>query len=542
MSPASEDDIAAVIAPAGAARSLQEIRYYMELIACPRCGQRGWAKAPSGRLDDHPTEHVSEDGLVVETSLLRCANCGARVEFRIRKAADCDEWTAQSDAYSGLAGPSPSTLFTPPMMWAEIDRRLTDVLTEPENGSVDAFLRSSSAVRAIDTCVRELTKFLEPATDAVADRWFTTPEDREARANEPDRYTRRGIEQEAEANARRQRQHATFRPRFQALQKAEADAKLPPPPPFSRESVAQHRAWANRKDGEPAVGRQLEATDVAQPDTNLSALHLPGMVLTRVDLARSRLSSSDLHHGRWTDVSLVGADLSSAHLYSSLLTRVDFTDANLALVRLGDSRYDGCKFTRARLDRATWYRSDLMRCDFTDAVFGQSAIHQAVFSDCTFRRASFACDPKGVLGDMWRNWYYRCDLRDADFSGRDLHGEVYFDCVFAAGKGPRSMKKLHPIRCSIDHGDHVQHDITAADLAAMWKLTPDQVHASDDPYLRASLRSVVTWEMEEERNWRVTRQKWPWLILQEHERDPDRYPLPVPWDIFDRPAPTGGAS
>jgi len=542
MSPASEDDIAAVIAPAGWARSRFEIRYYIQLIACPRCGERGWTPYPDGRLWDTVVEATGDDGVVVGTYVVNCAACEARVEFRIRRAPDYAEWRQDSEGFSGIAGPAPSTLFSPPMMWAEIDRRMPDIVAEPERASVDAYFRSCLAIYTHETCLKELAKFLEPGRDDIDDTWFLTPADQESKQREPSRYQRTEIERATAESRARLRQHNALQSRFQALQKAEADAKLPPPPPFSRESVAQHRAWANRKDGEPAVGRQLVATDVAQPDTNLSALHLPGMVLTRVDLARSRLSSSDLHHGRWTDVSLVGADLSSAHLYSSLLTRVDFTDANLALVRLGDSRYDGCNFTRARLDRATWYRSDLMRCDFTDAVFGQSAIHQAVFSDCSFRRASFACDPKGVLGDMWRNWYYRCDLRDADFSGRDLHGEVYFDCVFAAGKGPRSMKKLHPIRCSIDHGDHVQHEITAADLAAMWKLTPEQVHASDDPYLRASLRTVEWTEMRDGQKVTIWEDQWPWLILQEHERDPDRYPMPVPWDIFDRPAPTGGAS
>lgn len=149
------------------ARTRDEAHLYLELHPCPDCGA---AEAPWQQ------SLVEIDGVLTTSYATTCPGCGAEREYLF----GLPPRETPPVSWPTFGGVEPSELLDAGQWLAVSDEAAGNVPTDR--------LEAGRALAIARAAVEEVIKFVPPGQDAVPEDEFWTPEGREVRDADPDRF------------------------------------------------------------------------------------------------------------------------------------------------------------------------------------------------------------------------------------------------------------------------------------------------------------------------------------------------------------------
>lgn len=462
----SEAQVEHVIETPGPVRSTNELDAYAARHPCV-CGE------PSVDGFEYVVGRLA-DGR--DLALLRgaCPGCGRR--RRIRSWLFLDPPPSHKSFHLAAVA-EPSFVIGPHEFLDEI--LPCDLTADPDtmlpDPYGDQYVKNAHALMAIN----ELAKFLPEGASKVPDAAYTGPGWPDARATQPEQFTRRWIEQTRARLVELRQRYEANELRIQVLEGVQPKPCPPKPKPFTFASLDAHRLWTQA--GGHGNGTRLEVAEYDATGVRLSAQILSGLIADHVVFDRADFSMADLDAAEFTGCSARDAAFGSTKMPGSTLVRCAFDRAHMTLTKLGDSTLIECSFNGARLDRSTWYRAQVRECSFRDAAFGNAAFDNAVFTDCDFRGADFSLLTEDLLGTIFDALFERCDLRGTKWARRSLHRGRFIDCKFGDSSGPpTSVSKIELINPDLTADGTGSPNATRDDLCRYWQMDMEKVRAEDD--------------------------------------------------------------
>ncbi len=399
----------------GFARSSLEVRFYLALHRCPKCGSDDIGD-PSTNWGLIATPTGAEFGGYFHVT---CPQCGEQRSIEFFETADF----RRRHPYDEVGHETPSTIISAREFSVELERCLANLWED----FVDATRAELDVQGGFHTnaliCVNELLKFMPAELDEIPDSAFPGDDLAYKHAN-PQRLTR------AHLTEQKQRQHA-LGPKVQARAIALSDEQQPsgaprlPLPPFSLAALKLHEKWFFEGpvgENQPIIARGADAREMG-----LSARTLSKAIMEKVTLDHADLSAAQLDEALLTEVSFRGAFLTNGSATAARFTRCQLGGVDGTLWRVREATFDDCDLTAAVLARSVWTQATVTTCVFRDADLRNARLDEATFTDCDFRGADLRVVEPGI--NTARNArFVRCDLRQTLWEGRELNEVELVDC------------------------------------------------------------------------------------------------------------------
>ena len=416
----------------GTVRTDLEVRFFLALERCPRCGERD--------IGDPKTHWVTIDvgpHLEVQSHWdITCPRCAFERHVAYSRLRSGGDW---EPTIGHIAGPEPSSLIRPEQLVRELLWTLdhVDMNVGGLKDASDAHLRANRDMWSIALdCVGELLKFIPAGEHEVPASIVVTDEGRALRAAHPAMFTRARLDALwAQLMDVRTETMRIWDEQYAAKQAAGTVAPVGrlPLPVFSIAALNYHQRWLAEGDGE-------KAQRLIGKGGNARSSNWVGRDFSLADLETCTLDDTMASMTRWNGARLVRCtatecDFTGAEMMEATLTEVDFTDAVLGEVRLCDSHISGCRFANTWLGQTMWYRASVIGCSFIGAQLIDAAFDHATFVDCDFDGSTLEIEREGRLGTAVGVQFIRCNFRNTIWTGRDLYRATFVDCTFESARG-----------------------------------------------------------------------------------------------------------